>query len=158
MSLNTNARHAITLVSVLGILSMVGFLVYTRFNTYSFTSREEKEIIPVAFTPAQVRGDGKYPDGVYTTLGTYAPHGMDTQIEVTVTLKNDRIAASDVLLLSKNPTSVRITKKFTENYQQFVLGMPIQGLDLDAIAGSSLTPKGYNAALRQIEAYATTLE
>ncbi len=153
---NSSRKFLLSLVAIAAIFALVGVFAYMRYFESSEVAKEE-EVVPVAYELAASRGSGRYPNGVYSTLGTYAPHGMDTQIEVTITLENDTITSSDVVLLSKNPTSVRITERFDAAYKEFVIGKPIQGLQLDTIAGSSLTPEGYNAALRQIETYAETL-
>lgn len=141
------------LLAIGAIFAAVAGIVYTRVAPM-FKEAAAPELPAVTFMPADTRGTGAYPDGTYTAIGTYEPHGFPTDIEVVVQLENDSIVASDVTLKSNNPTSIRVTKKFLDNYKPMVIGKPIQRLELGAISGSSLTPKGYNQALRKIETYA----
>lgn len=140
-------------IAIGAILAAVLGILYTRIGPM-LKEAKEPELPAVTFAPASSRGTGAYPDGTYTTLGTYEPHGFPTDIEVVVRLENDMIMSSDVTLKSNNPTSIRVTKKFLDNYKPMVIGKSIKGLELGAVSGSSLTPKGYNQALRKIETYA----
>lgn len=140
-------------VALGAIVAAVVGIVYSRMGSL-LSKQAEPELPAVTFEPAPTRGTGMYPNGTYTTIGTYEPHGFPTDIEVVVRLENDTVASSEVTLKSNNPTSVRVTNKFIDNYKPLVIGKPIQGLEVGAVSGSSLTPKGYNQALRKIETYA----
>lgn len=136
-------------------LILSGGLLYWRITA---NKTEELQTASVTFIPATSRGKGQYPDGTYETIGTYAPHGVKTELHVKVTLQDDAIIDVDANLGETNPLSRQITEKFKSGYKALVIGKPIQGLKLGAVSGSSLTPLGFNEALRNIERYATNVE
>ncbi len=141
-------------LAALGIIIAVGAFTYTRFQ---MEDTPVAEIPDVAFVAAASRGAGTLPNGEYTTRGSYAPHGVTTEIDVTVTLEDDRITESNVVLLTEDRISVLVTERFQGGYKTEVIGKPIQDVALGVISGSSLTPMGYNEALRKIETYAAAL-
>lgn len=141
------------------VVAAMGAFVYARIGALAeeTPAKAEEELAAVQFVPAGERGSGRYPNGSYTSVGIYAPHGVDTPLEVTVALVDDVITESSIRLNSKSALSIKITGEFEAGYKEFVIGKPIQGLEVGKVARSSLTPHGYNMALRQIEAYAETL-
>ena len=138
------------------VVIAMGIFLYAR-STGPTQQTMKHEITPVVFTPSGTRGTGSYPDGIYSTTGTYAPHGVVTELEVKVTLQNDTVVAVDSKLNSEDSFSRQMTDKFKSGYKALVVGRSIKGLELGAVSGSSLTPIGFNEALRNIEAYAETL-
>ena len=138
------------------VLVAMGVFLYAR--TSAPTGKTMKhEIASVDFTPSTSRGTGSYPDGVYITTGTYAPHGLETELQVKVTLQDDTIVDVDSRLNSEDSFSRQMTDKFKSGYKALVVGKSIKGLELGVVSGSSLTPIGFNEALRKVEAYAETL-
>jgi uncharacterized protein with FMN-binding domain len=97
---------------------------------------------------------GIYQDGTYEVMGEYMSPGGPEQIAVKLTLSEGQIAAAEVQPQAERPNSVIFQGIFAENYQEFVLGKNIDELKLDKVAGSSLTPKGFNDALEKIKAEA----
>ena len=51
-----------------------------------------------------------------------------------------------------NPASQKFQTEFASGVADVVVGKPIEGLTVDTVAGSSLTPEGFNAALVEIAA------
>lgn len=94
---------------------------------------------------------GAYEDGTYTVKGDYTSPGGEEQIEVTVTLQNNVITASEVTPLATRPMSQKFQGIFKDNFKEYVMGKNIDEIQLDAISGSSLTPKGFNNALEKIK-------
>lgn len=145
------------LIVFAAVIAAGGWYLYDKSgDTASNTTTQTKENT-VAFTPAAARGSGRYPDGTYTAVGIYAPHGLDTELEVKVTLKDGIITDVDSNLLSPDSFSRQMTEKFKSGYKTLVIGKPIEGLKLGTVSGSSLTPVGFNDALRKIESYAEAL-
>lgn len=103
---------------------------------------------------SQRRGDGawdsasRYADGVYTATGQYG--GGPSFITVTVTLKDGIITKVSVRPHATVPTSLKLQRNFAAAVPRVVVGKPIDQLRVGKLAGSSNTPRGFNAALQQI--------
>jgi uncharacterized protein with FMN-binding domain len=103
---------------------------------------------------AQRRGDNastsanRYADGVYTATGQYG--GQPSFITVAVTLKDGIIMNVSVTTHATVPTSLDFQRRFAAAVPAAVVGKPIDQLRIGKLAGSSGTPEGFNAALRQI--------
>lgn len=106
---------------------------------------------PAQSAPAPVSG---YKNGSYTVTGKYiSPAGPET-IKVTLTLTDGVVTASTVVAQADIQGSQEFQEKFINNYKQYVVGKKIDTLQLGKVAGSSLTPKGFNDAVEQIKAQA----
>ena len=92
----------------------------------------------------------EFKDGTYTVVGQYTSPGGPEEIGVKVTLLDNAI--KDVVVEPKAtiPASQKFQKIFSENYKQLVVGKNINEVTLDKVAGSSLTPKGFNDALQKV--------
>jgi uncharacterized protein with FMN-binding domain len=95
-----------------------------------------------------------YKDGTYTAIGDYVSPGGPEQVEVTIVLKGDIVESADFVAKADLPTSKFFQDKFAAGYKEFVVGKNINEVKLDIIAGSSLTPHGFNAAIEKIKAEA----
>lgn len=110
---------------------------------------------PVATTkpaPAIVR---IYKDGTYTTIGFYSVPGSGSEkITVTITIRSDVATATSAVAGANNRESAEYQAAFIGSYKPYVVGKSIANLSLGRISGSSLTPKGFNAALATIKTQA----
>lgn len=97
---------------------------------------------------------GNYADGEYMATGTYTSPGGPESIQVSLTLTNGTVTAAEVVPQAELPASVNFQGQFAENYQEQVIGKNIDELMLTKVAGSSLTPKGFNDAVQQIRSQA----
>ncbi|HVN67443.1 MAG TPA: hypothetical protein VMT55_03655 [Candidatus Sulfotelmatobacter sp.] len=95
-----------------------------------------------------------YEDGTYTAEGDYMTHVGQKHISVTVTLKNDLITDADVKNEADDPMSVHYQDSFISGYKQYVIGKDISTIHLTKVGRSSLTPGGFNSALKIIESKA----
>jgi uncharacterized protein with FMN-binding domain len=104
-----------------------------------------------AETPAAAE-EPAYADGTYTATGSYeSPAGPET-VGVSVTLADGMVMAVEVTPEATNPMSQKFQTQFASGVADVVMGKPIEGLSVDAVSGSSLTPGGFNAALVEIAA------
>ena len=96
-------------------------------------------------------GSGEYRDGEYTATGSYIPPS-NTKEEVTVslTLSDGIVTGLEVSTSGNHPTSKRYQAEFTDGVQEQVVGKPIDGLNVEKVASSSLTSSGFNKALDTI--------
>jgi hypothetical protein len=70
---------------------------------------------------------------------------------VTVTLTNGVIAAVRVTPHATDPTSLDLQRRFAAAVPAVVVGKPIDQVKVSRLAGSSGTPRGFNAALKRIK-------
>jgi uncharacterized protein with FMN-binding domain len=113
-----------------------------------------------ATTPAQTVADtgkktaSEYKDGTYSATGSYMSPGGPDQVALSLTLKNDIITDATCTPEPGDNTSSRYQAIFAANYKQYVIGKDISTVHLTKVSGSSLTSKGFNDALAQIETQA----
>ena len=107
---------------------------------------------PLQTTPLTDAAGSGFTDGTYAATGSYeSPAGQET-VAVSVTLADGVVTAVEVTPEATNPTSKQWQTKFASGVADVVVGQPIEGLSVDAVSGSSLTPEGFNAALAEIVA------
>ena len=92
-----------------------------------------------------------YKDGIYDAQGYYpTPGGMES-IDITVTLGKDVIKDISLIQQGKTETAKDFQSRFASGYKDQVVGKKISEVKLTRVAGSSLTPIGFNDALDQVE-------
>ncbi|GGR37676.1 FMN-binding protein [Deinococcus ruber] len=121
-------------------------LVTTVTRTSAAAAPSVAQAIPGRVSP--------YRDGTYTATGQYG--NLPSSITVTVTLKGGLITAVRVTPHATDPTSLGLQRRFAAAVPAVVVGKPIADVKVDRLAGSSGTPKGFNAALEQVRKQAGT--
>ncbi len=97
----------------------------------------------------------KYSDGTYAATGEYRSPAGSEQVEVSLTLKDDTIVDATFAADSSSGRSKQYMAKFAEGFKEQVVGKSIDGLSLGVVNGSSLTPKGFMDAVRNIKEQAS---
>lgn len=92
-----------------------------------------------------------YKDGTYTVTGDYTVPGGPEKIEVKLTLVGDVITGAEVVSKAERPISKEKQAAFIGGYKDLVVGKNIDEVQLDKVSGSSLTPKGFNDAVKKIK-------
>lgn len=102
-------------------------------------------------TNSSVNSSTNFKDGTYTTNSSYDTPGGGASIGVTVTLSGNTI--TDVSLTQDAPDreAAEFQSRFASGYKSLVVGKKITDVSLTRVAGSSLTPIGFNNALQTIE-------
>lgn len=96
-----------------------------------------------------------YADGTYTETGQYqSPNGTES-IDVSLTLEDGIVTAVEVTGHNSNPNTEHFQGEFIGGIADVVVGKSIDELQVDRVAGSSLTSGGFNAAVEAIKADAT---
>jgi uncharacterized protein with FMN-binding domain len=95
-----------------------------------------------------------YADGTYNATGRYG--SLPSSIGVTVALVDEVITGVTVTPHATDPTSLDYQTRFAQAVPALVVGRNIDEVNLSKVAGSSGTPDGFNAAIQQIKAQATT--
>lgn len=124
--------------------------VSTTNDTTTSTTADNTTPSPTP-TPAPATNSSGYKDGTYTATASYRTPERNEDLTVTLTLKNGVVVDSKVTAQAKDPSSKLYQSEFIQNYKQFVTGKNIDTLSLTRVAGSSLTPNGFNAAVAQIK-------
>lgn len=98
--------------------------------------------------------DDTYKDGEYSATGNYVSPGGPQQVGVTVTLSNNVITALSLDTSQTKGTSKEFQGKFASGVDALVIGKNIDEIDVDKVAGSSLTSTGFDDAIDQIKTQA----
>jgi uncharacterized protein with FMN-binding domain len=91
-----------------------------------------------------------FKDGTYTAEGDYRSPVGPEHIKVELTIKAGVVTDSVVTAEANMPKSQHFQNLFVDGYKQLVVGKKISDLQLGKVAGSSLTPKGFNDAVTKI--------
>ncbi len=94
---------------------------------------------------------GNYKDGTYSATGSYRTPGGTESIEVTVTLAGGVVTQATVTQHATGGESEEYQSKFVSGYKAQVVGKKLSDLSLSRVAGSSLTPLGFNNAIETIK-------
>ncbi|TDS77152.1 FMN-binding protein [Amnibacterium kyonggiense] len=109
---------------------------------------------PAASAPSSAASagtsSGDLKDGSYTATGHYQSPGGDSAVEVTVTLKSGTISAVKVVPKAADPTAQQYEAQSASGISGVAVGKRIDGLQVGAVSGSSLTSQGFEKALAEI--------
>ncbi|WP_309129010.1 FMN-binding protein [Microbacterium sp.] len=95
-----------------------------------------------------------YKDGEYTAEGSYqTPETVET-ISVTLTLNDDVVTEVAVTGEPQAPETERLQGQFIDGVADVVVGKKLDELQVDRVAGSSLTSGGFNQAVEAIKTLA----
>lgn len=92
-----------------------------------------------------------FKDGTYTATGSYQTPGGQESIDLTVTLSGNTITDAKVVQNASGGEAAEYQSKFASGYRSLVVGKKITDVSLTRVAGSSLTPVGFNNAISDIE-------
>lgn len=166
MNKETNAGRSKAPIAVAAI---VGLLVLAAVAAYAMNGKkDEKQTASTSPSPtvaattssiptptvAGAETSSAFKDGAYTATGSYQSPGGDESIDVNLTLKGGVISDVNVTGKATLPNSKVYQAKFIGGVKEAVVGKSIEGLKLDKVAGSSLTPQGFNDALDKIKGQA----
>lgn len=129
-------------------LVATGGIFYWQQQHGGSTSSATTAATPVVVDPA------KYKDGTYSADGTYGTPGGQESVHVSVTLAGGIITDSQFSGSGVSDVSKNFMNRFASGYKTVVVGKYIDAVQLKAVSGSSLTPKGFMAALASIKAQA----
>lgn len=95
-----------------------------------------------------------FKDGTYTELGRYTSPGGPSAVDVTLTLQSGVVKAVKVVPKAENPTAAGYESQFASGVGSKVVGKRLTELDVTVVSGSSLTSRGFDAAVQAIQAKA----
>ena len=124
-------------------------------NTATSTMMNDTASQPANSTTGSMPVMGSFKDGTYEATGNYNTPGGNEAIEVTIVLQNGKIVDSSVTNSATSRESREYQSDFVNGYKDQVQGKSIATLRLSRVAGSSLTPRGFNEAIDAIKTQAT---
>ncbi len=144
-------------VGIIVVFAVAFIAIFSGKKSDQTAAAVDQTATSVAQTPADTATAGAvtYKDGTYTATGTYMSPGGQDHVGVTLTLANDIVTDVTVTPEPGDHTSAKYQAKFVSGYKQYVVGQNISDIHLTVVSGSSLTPKGFQDALTQIEAQAS---
>jgi uncharacterized protein YxeA len=92
-----------------------------------------------------------YADGSYTAKGNYQTPGGQESIDVSVVLRDGAITEATVTQNANGGEAEEYQNRFASGFTSQVVGKKINEVSLSRIAGSSLTPNGFNNAIQEIK-------
>lgn len=105
----------------------------------------------VSFVVDSTNSVSEYNNGTYSADGSYQTPGGRQSIGVTITLDGDTITNATVEQHATSGESAEYQSAFLSGYKSQVVGKKISEISLDRVAGSSLTPNGFNNAVGDIK-------
>lgn len=106
--------------------------------------------VPPVLAPTLREHGDDVPDGTWTASGTYETPGGAQRLDVTVTLDDGEVRALRVDPAAVNSTSRRFQERFASAVVDEVVGLPLADVQVDRLAGSSSTGRGFMAALEAV--------
>jgi uncharacterized protein with FMN-binding domain len=104
---------------------------------------------PATTTARPSAGSSRYRDGDYEAKGWYG--GLPSNIDVALTLRDDRITDVQVTANATDRTSLDYQERFAAAVPNVVVGRRIDEVRVSRLAGSSGTPDGFNEAIEKIK-------
>lgn len=98
---------------------------------------------------------GDYKDGTYTADGSYQTPETVEQVSVTLTLTDGIVSDVEVTGDPQARETEQYQGQFIDGIAAVVDGKSIDGLQVDRVAGSSLTSGGFNQAIEKIKEQAS---
>lgn len=122
------------------------------------TARELVEQSPQPNSPTSIPSPtpapavvNNYKNGTYSTQTNYRTPGGNYQITVGLTVKDDKVTATNISFDSEGALS-NYSTRFSSAYQGQVIGQELGNINLSRVGGASLTTGAFNKALMTIKA------
>ena len=109
---------------------------------------------PAAGGAPSAAATGAFKDGTYDASGSYGSPAGQESVTVKLTVAKDRVTAVRVTPGAQDGTSRSFQERFVGGISSVVVGKPLDGLQVDKVAGSSLTSGGFNQAVERIRSEA----
>ena len=110
---------------------------------------------PVVTNPTPAPADNNtYTNGTYYTTKSYRTPDGTYQMNVSLTVNNDKVTAS-TLSFDADGARDGYSKRFSNGYQNQVTGKDLGSVNLSRVGGASLTTNAFNSALSSIKSQAS---
>lgn len=144
------------IVVVLLVAATAAVVVFTSSGDKPKTtsSTQPTSISSPSASTSTTASDASYKDGSYDATGNYQTPGGSESIGVKVTFTNGVITDAEVTQEGRTNEAQEYQAAFASAFKSQVIGKKIGDVSLSRVAGSSLTPNGFNDALSDIESQA----
>lgn len=150
MNTTSALRTGTALVGIAGALVLAGCSTSTDASTDDATTSGSSSDSSSNTTTTS----GDYADGTYTAEGSYqTPETVET-VSVTLTLADGVVTDVEVTGDPQARETEQYQGQFISGIADEVVGKSIDDLEVDRVAGSSLTSGGFNQAVEDIKAQA----
>lgn len=153
---STNKAVIGIVVIVLLVIAATAVIVMSANNdqaSQTITSRDtpasQEQNLADESTSSQVTE--VYTDGTYSAEGSYQTPGGQESIDVSVVLRDGAITEATVTQNANGGEAEEYQNRFASGFTSQVVGKKIDEVSLSRIAGSSLTPNGFNNAIQEIK-------
>ncbi|WP_460797532.1 FMN-binding protein [Microbacterium sp. GXF0217] len=144
----SSARKGAAVAGVAGLLLLAGCSTATDAGGDADADSTASESTSSGSTSS---ASGEYTDGTYTAEGSYqTPETVET-ISVTLTLADGVVTEVEVTGDPQAPETEQYQGEFIDGIEAEVVGVAIDDLVVDKVAGSSLTSGGFNSAVDDIK-------
>lgn len=141
-----------TVIVALIVFAAIGFYLAQSNNPSTLQVENQTVTTQPSVTPvASVITESSYKDGTYSVTGNYVSPGGPRELNVTLTLADGVITNAETVGTATDATSKRFQGEFVNNFKPLVVGKNIDEVLLEKVAGSSLSPKGFNDAVEKIK-------
>lgn len=155
MEPTTDRRKLITAIVILLVIAgiLAGVVVSAKQEDVASTSPTTSSNSATVDQPTTTTdtSSAAYKDGTYSATGGYNSPGGAEEITISVTLTDGVITETSALSGADNPEAKEHQSDFIAAYKQYVVGKSIDDVSLSRVAGASLTTRGFNNAIEQIQ-------
>lgn len=161
-SQNTSSNKAIIGIIVVVLIAIAATAVIVvssnnKSNSANVTTTNTSSNVPSTETSSSsssVSSSSTFKDGTYSATSNYDTPGGGASIGVTVMLSGNTITNVSLTQGAPDREAQEFQDRFESGYKSLVVGKKITDVSLSRVAGSSLTPNGFNNALQDIESQA----
>lgn len=147
----TSVRKGSALIGVAGLLVLAGCASTPADSDDAAPTTESTSDSSTGSESSGSDTSSTYADGTYTADGSYQTPETVEEISVTLTLADGVVTDVEVTGDPKAPETEQYQGAFIDGIADEVVGVAIDDLDVDRVAGSSLTSGGFNLAVEDIK-------
>lgn len=140
-----NTKH-VTLAVLAAAIIGISYMQYSNTSSTRMSSDNETKTTEAMLQNVQ--------DGTYDAVGAYTSPAGPEKLGVELEIKDNKVVTATVTVFETNEKTKLFQNMFKESFSAQVIGKDIRTLKLDKVAASSLTPKGFNDAVKTILAQA----
>ncbi|MFJ2370558.1 FMN-binding protein [Microbacterium sp. NPDC087665] len=147
----TSVRKGSALIGVAGLLVLAGCASTPADSDGAAPTTESTSDSSTGSESSGSDATSTYADGTYTADGSYQTPETVEEISVTLTLADGVVTDVEVTGDPKASETEQYQGAFIDGIADEVVGVAIDDLDVDRVAGSSLTSGGFNLAVEDIK-------
>lgn len=140
-----------TTVAALIVFAAIGFYLFNSKNPKSEVIQSPTKVMETQTPQSSVEAKSIFKDGTYSVVGNYVSPGGPRELNVTITLNDGVITQAETEGTATDATSKRFQGEFVSGFKPMVVGKNIDEVTLTKVAGSSLSPKGFNDAIEKVK-------